>query len=163
MIFVSVGTYYKGFDSLISAMDSVCLELDISVFAQIGHSSVEPISMKWKRFIPFDEMISIMHDAELIVCHGGMGVLGDAIRSGTPIIAVPRAHVVTMKSTSNNQEALVDKLETMYGIVSCKNTDDLKHLIPKVISNSKKEGSRIIHCNISTLIAEYLAAENLLS
>src|SRR5215212_459826 len=56
VILVSVGTFVRGFDELVSAADAACAELCLAGFAQIGHSSVAPRHMDWARFVPEAEL-----------------------------------------------------------------------------------------------------------
>ena len=40
--------------------------------------------------LPFDEVLAILRDADIVVCHGGTGSLITALREGCRLVAMPR-------------------------------------------------------------------------
>lgn len=129
MIFLSVGTFLKGFDALVDAADHACHRLGVPGFAQIGHSAVIPQHLQWQRFLAAEDMQRLMAGAELVVCHGGMGVIGDAMRAGRPILAVPRQGATSRDNPANDQRGFVERMARQYGIGVC---EDLRLLGPTI-------------------------------
>ena len=81
MILVAVGTYIHGFDELVAAADAAAAELGLAGFAQIGHSRFVPRQLAWERFLTPAQMANRMTAAHLVICHGGVGLLGEAMRA----------------------------------------------------------------------------------
>ena len=100
MILVAVGTYIHGFDELVEAADGAVGELGLPGFAQIGHSRVIPRHLAWERFLLPAALAGRIDGAGLVICHGGMGLLGEAMRAGKPIIAMPRSGCLLYTSPS---------------------------------------------------------------
>ena len=72
------------------AAERAATELDVEGFAQIGDGRFVPPTLRWARFLPHAEFRRQLGWAEVVVCHGGMGVLGEAMRANRPIVAVAR-------------------------------------------------------------------------
>ena len=91
LTFVCVGSQKYRFDRLIKAVDELASKnvLD-DVFIQTGHSSYIPAYCKSEKFICHNEFNEYMQKADLIITHGGTGVIVTASKLGKQIIAVPR-------------------------------------------------------------------------
>jgi UDP-N-acetylglucosamine transferase subunit ALG13 len=90
LIFVTVGTQLA-FDRMVSAVDRWAeRHPDVEFFAQIGPSDSPPKYMPFAAFIPPTQTENMMHRAEIIVSHAGMGSLLTALRYRRPIIIMPR-------------------------------------------------------------------------
>lgn len=92
MIFVTVGTQKFPFDRLLKAVDEMAGAEDWTeeIFAQIGCSSYTPIHYKYVKFLDADILTARMCESDLIITHGGVGTLVNALKSGSKVIAVPR-------------------------------------------------------------------------
>lgn len=157
MIFVSVGTFIKGFDELILAMDEVCAQTGLEAFAQIGNSSVLPRYMEYERFLTADEIERRLQHARLIVCHGGLGIIGDAMRAQKPIVAVPRQNAVNSADMpSNNQMALVCRLKLQYGIEVCTDYHQLSQIVLGLLQQTNGHKCYNIGTNVPNLIVGFL-------
>lgn len=158
MIFVSVGTFIKGFDELVSAMDDACAQAGLGAFAQIGNSSVLPQHMQYSRFLTLSEMQARLQQAQLVVCHGGFGIIGDAMRAQRPIIAVPRQTLSnSANAPANNQLVVVQRLQELYGIHVCTDMRKLAQLLPGILHGASGQQNYNLHCNIPALIGDFLA------
>lgn len=161
MIFVSVGTFTKGFDELIMAMDEACAQTGFTAFAQIGNSSVVPRNMQYARFLSADEMQRHLRNSSMIVCHGGFGIIGDAMREKKPIIVVPRCgNSNSSNMPANNQLLVAKKLQDLYGISVCV---DLNMLEAAIRTGSAKENNEVdykLECNIPMLVADFICGTN---
>ena len=107
MILVAVGTYIHGFDELVAAADAAAAELGLAGFAQIGHSRVIPKHLAWERFLPPAALAGRIAQAQLVICHGGIGLLGEAMRAAKPLIVMPRRGRPTPACPAGDQSALV--------------------------------------------------------
>lgn len=86
MIFVTVGTTH--FDDLIQAVDQLVRvgEIREEVLAQIGQGQYVPSHVKWIRYAKTLE--PHFAEADLVICHGGVGSVFELLRMGKPFIAV---------------------------------------------------------------------------
>ncbi len=90
MIFVTVGTQFP-FDRLVSAVDAwACRSKRRDVIAQIGEGVNTPSFIEWNRFVDASKCHDLLRDADLVVCHAGMGTVLTCLTSGTPVIVMPR-------------------------------------------------------------------------
>lgn len=157
MIFVSVGTFIQGYDELVFAMDDVCAQTGIPAFAQIGNSMFLPQHMEYSRFLTASEMQARLQQAQLLVCHGGFGIIGDAMRAQRPIVAVPRQNTInSTASPANNQLFVAQKLQTMFNINVCTDIKELQKLVIETLNQTKGYQHYNIHCNIPELICNFL-------
>lgn len=92
MIFVTVGTWCRGYDRLIEAVDR-CVEQDgvtEPVMAQIGSGQYLPRAFPYFLFCSPDEFQEHMKSARIIITHAGIGTIGQAIQFRKPVIVLPR-------------------------------------------------------------------------
>jgi UDP-N-acetylglucosamine transferase subunit ALG13 len=116
VILVAVGTFVHGFDELVAAADEVSARLGLSGFAQIGHSRVIPRHLEWERFLAPPVLAQHLAASRLVICHGGIGLLGEAMRAGRPIVAVPRRGRPTKSNPAGDQAGLVCRLAEIHPI-----------------------------------------------
>ena len=90
MIYVTVGKMPLPFDRLLTAADELAAGLGEEVFMQSGSATYRPVNAGFKDFLTFPEAEDYQSRAELIISHAGIGTIIGALRSGTPIIVVPR-------------------------------------------------------------------------
>jgi beta-1,4-N-acetylglucosaminyltransferase len=90
MIYVTVGKMPLGFDRLVKAADALAATIGEDMFIQLGSSAYIPVNAGFKDFLDFDEAEGYLRDASLVVSHAGIGTIIGALRSGTPIVVVPR-------------------------------------------------------------------------
>ncbi len=158
MIFVSVGTYKDGFDALVEAMDQICARLSLPGLAQIGASQVVPRAMQWQRFLTHQEMIAHISSARLVVAHAGLGIIGDVLRQGRPLIVFPRAQTIGRDNPANNQLPVARRLAEMYGIGLCERTGDLEQMVSEAWSTAPNHVDYPLQCDIPRLIQSFLCS-----
>ncbi|MHA1239122.1 MAG: PssE/Cps14G family polysaccharide biosynthesis glycosyltransferase [Candidatus Odinarchaeia archaeon] len=150
-IFVSVGT--SKFDMLIEKVDELvgCGFIDgANVSAQIGFGRYVPKNIKnWFRLTK--HLNKYLQKADLIICHGGAGILFEALKYGKKIIAVPNPQLV-----EEHQLELVKKLESMKLVLSS-NLQNLKENIAKV-SQTTFSKYKSPACKIHTIIKRFLSS-----
>ena len=88
MIFVTVGSQKFQFNRLLEAVDS--LKTEEMIFAQIGYSDYKPKHYNYRKFLDRDEFIAVMSEADIVITHGGTGVIINAIKKWKKVIAAPR-------------------------------------------------------------------------
>lgn len=109
MIFVTVGTWYKGYDRLLKAIDSLVesKEIDEEVIAQIGYSSYKPQNTENIEFCSPKEFEDYVLKARLVITHAGIGSIATAILAEKPVIVVPRR--AELGEVSNNHQFITAK------------------------------------------------------
>ncbi|MFL5335195.1 MAG: glycosyltransferase [Geminicoccaceae bacterium] len=160
MILVAVGTYIHGFDELVTAADGAAATSGLPGFAQIGHSRAVPRHLAWERFLPPAELAHRLAAARLVICHGGIGLLGEAMRAGKPIIAVPRQGRPTRDNPAGDQTALVRRLAERYPIMVCGQVRDLPSLVQRALKSGLPAHTYDLQSNVPQLLTGFLATGN---
>jgi UDP-N-acetylglucosamine transferase subunit ALG13 len=91
LLFATVGATLP-FDRMVEAVGKLQREgaLPKETIVQTGVGGVAPAGLSVVETLSFDEVRSILHDAAIVVCHGGTGSLITALREGCQVIAMPR-------------------------------------------------------------------------
>ena len=132
MIFVTVGTHEQPFDRLVQEVDRLKGEAIIldDIFVQTGYSVYKPQFCEHKDFIRFDEMMTRMTEAELVITHGGTGSIMLVLYHQKIPVVVPRQKKYHEHIDDHQVlfcKAMVDKKK----IIAVYETDDLA---PAIIS-----------------------------
>src|SRR3989338_1840976 len=87
LIFVTVGN--GRFDPLVQLIDNLKAQGHIpeEVIIQVGHGSFKPEHCRWFDFEP--SLDAYYERADLIISHGGPGIVFEVLRRGKKLIAVP--------------------------------------------------------------------------
>lgn len=88
MIFVSLGTQDKPFKRLIDYCEN--LNLDEEIIVQVGLTEYQSDKLKIKYFLSADEFNQYINDARIVITHGGVGTIINALKKHKKIIACPR-------------------------------------------------------------------------
>jgi len=91
LILLTVGSMFP-FDRLVRAVDELVASGRITdeIRAQIGTGSYEPKSMPFDRFLDKSQFDTLLHRADAIVSHAGIGSIATALKYGKPMVVVPR-------------------------------------------------------------------------
>lgn len=91
MIFITVGSQLT-FDRLLKAVDKEIEAGNIKdqVIVQGGKTKFKSKNMKIIKFLELDEFDKYIKDADLIISHGGVGSIIDALKYNKTVIATPR-------------------------------------------------------------------------
>ena len=92
LIFVTVGSWHRGFDRLVKAVDDLkkCGIITEEVNAQIGEGRYRPKNLKVADYYCHDSFIRTIEQARIVIAHAGMGAIIQTIKQGKPIIVLPR-------------------------------------------------------------------------
>lgn len=92
MIFITVGSQKFQFDRLLRAVDELAGAgvITDSIFAQTGWSTYRPEHMEWRDFLNRDEFSDRMERCDIVITHGGTGVIVGALRRQKRVIGMPR-------------------------------------------------------------------------
>jgi UDP-N-acetylglucosamine transferase subunit ALG13 len=90
VIYVATGTHPVSFDRLIRVMDDFAGTTTEKVIIQAGTSQLPIQHAEHLTFVTWEDSLNYIKTARLVVCHGGVGTLMDAIAANTPVIIWPR-------------------------------------------------------------------------
>ena len=92
MIFLTVGTWYKGYDRLVRAVDELVAQGGVTepVTAQIGYGAYRPQHLKAMDFCSPEQFRDLTAQSTTIVSHAGMGTIIEALKQNKPLVALPR-------------------------------------------------------------------------
>lgn len=92
MIFVTVGTHEQPFDRLVEAIDALKKEgrIDEDVVIQTGFSVCVPQCCRWEKFFPYTEMLRLVHEARIVITHGGPSSFIMPLQESKIPVVVPR-------------------------------------------------------------------------
>lgn len=124
MIFAAVGSSQTPFERLVKAVDELASRIDEAVIIQKGSAVYMPQHAEFFDFCDPQRMRSLIHDASVLICHAGFGIISHGIRFQKRMILVPREH--RFGDAEGNQVELADHLAAQArGIVCLKNVSQL--------------------------------------
>lgn len=135
MIFVILGTQDKSFDRMLKEIEELKKDGFITdkVIVQAGSTDFKSNEMEIMDYIPMKNFNKYIEEADLIITHGGVGSILDAIKHNKKVIAVPRLAKYN-EHTNNHQIEIVEKFDELGYIIDCGN---LKRLGNKLIQAEK--------------------------
>jgi len=148
LIFLTVGTWYKGYDRLVEAVDDLAGHgiIKDTVTAQIGYGSYKPKHLKTIEFCSPSEFTDLISNARFVISHAGMGTIIETIKRGKPIIVVPR--IKALGEVSNNHQFVTAKqLESERRILAAYDVSELPAKLVEVdtfVPNKESSESGIL-------------------
>lgn len=141
MIFVTVGTWVRGYDRLVEAVDKLISEevIQEEVIAQIGNGQYQPENMKTMDFCSPGEIEKLMLNCRIVISHAGIGTIGQALRLRKPVIVLPRK-VSRKEADDDHQLATAKYLEAEGKIIVAKETSDIADCLRKADTFVPSEG-----------------------
>ena len=142
MIFVTIGSGVKGakgleFTRLIKKVDEIAPKLGEEVVMQIGSVTYEPRNATYFRYTSYQENLSYFQKASLIIGHGGVGTILNALRFQKPIIVVPRRIRFGELSRDDHQFELAQKIEGTSLIHVVYDMDDLEGTLKNILHGNR--------------------------
>lgn len=129
MIFVTVGTFKMQFNRLLRVVESLNLRDEIII--QSGYNEFLSNKYKVKKFMNKDEFRCNLINADIVICHGGVGSILEALRLNKKIIAIPRLAKYN-EHVDDHQVEIVKKLTHEKYILSSIDEKELPILIEKI-------------------------------
>lgn len=120
MIFVTVGSRSFQFNRLLEAIDIAVKngEIKDEIFAQIGSSDYKPKNFNFKTYLNHDDFNEFIEKCDIVITHGGTGIIMNAIKKGKKVVAVPRL-TKYKEVIDDHQLQLVREFEKMGIIIAC--------------------------------------------
>ena len=147
MIFISVGSQKFQFNRLLAEIDRLIENNTITdkVFAQIGNSDYKPRNYKYVDFVTQDDFNKLIEKSDIIITHGGTGVIINSIKKGKTVIAIPRLSK-DKEHVDDHQIQLINEFKELNLIEAIHEVDELEKAIKKIkekrynkyISNTSK-------------------------
>lgn len=133
MIFITLGSQKFQFDRLLKKIDELIEKELISdkVTAQIGASEYLPKNYEYQRFMNQEDFNRCIEESNLVITHGGTGVIINAIKRQKKVIAVPR-RVQFSEHVDDHQIQIIKKFDDMNLICACFELEELEDCICKV-------------------------------
>jgi beta-1,4-N-acetylglucosaminyltransferase len=147
MIFVTVGS--TDFDPLIKQMDELAPELGHEVVMQIGMGQYAPKNARHFRFAP--SLDPYLAQADLIVGHGGLGTIVEALEQGKKLVCV-----VNPTTYDRHQEHLLRLFAAQNHLVWCQELADLSQAIRQA-QQTQLTPYRPPECHIHEVIEQFLS------
>lgn len=125
MILIALGTQDKQFYRLPKIVDNA-IEKGIvkdEVILQSGSTKFESSNMKVCKYIPSDELDKLVDKADLIICHGGVGIITKAIKKGKKVFSMARLEEFN-EHRNDHQIQLVEKFASLGYIKQISTYDD---------------------------------------
>ena len=120
MIFITTGSRSFQFNRLLEAVDKAVESGVITdeIFAQIGSSNYQIKNYKYKDFLNHDEFNEKMKNCDIVLTHGGTGVIVNAVKMGKRVVAVPRL-AKYQEVVDDHQIQLVQAFEKLGMVTAC--------------------------------------------
>lgn len=133
MVLVMVGTQKQQFVRLFNMVENSKVLENEEIIAQIGNTKFSSNKIKCFSFIENEELQKYINEADLIICHAGVGTIFEALHQNKKIIAVPRLPEFK-EHVDAHQLEICDALEKEGYILVCNKDDDFD----KIVEKSKK-------------------------
>jgi UDP-N-acetylglucosamine transferase subunit ALG13 len=92
LIFLTVGSWHRGYNRLIKAVDELvgCGVITDEVIAQTGNGSYKPKHLTTISFCSPDEFVNFISRSRVVISHAGVGTIAQAVKKFKPVVVVPR-------------------------------------------------------------------------
>ena len=152
MIFVSLGTQDKPFKRILD--DLKTLKLDEEVIVQAGFTKYQCEDFKIYDYLTPEELNKCLDEARIIIAHGGVGTIMQALKRGKTVIACPRLAKYG-EHQNDHQKQIVDNFANSGYILAYNDGDDLKKLL-KEAENFKANEFLANKDNFLAKFADYI-------
>lgn len=136
-IFASAGTHSQQFDRLFMALDKLLQsgKLKAEIFGQTGNSTYLPKGYAFAKFVSDSEYLQKIRWADVVIGHGGAGLIVAALEAKKPLVVLPRLKKFG-EHTDDHQIELAEKMAKIGKAVCVRDISDLS----AAIKNAQKLG-----------------------
>ena len=154
-LLVLTGTAHFGFDELVEAADRAAARLGLSGLAQIAGGRYRPRHLSWVRLLAPEELRAHLARRPLVITHAGVGSVGDAMRAGCRIVAVPRL-ASRRPGAPNDQTGFLARIAQEQPIRPCFDPRDLPEVLERVLAEPGPEPVYRLGSDAPRLLADFL-------
>lgn len=156
MIFITLGSQKFQFNRLLKAVDELVEKgiIKEQVFAQSGYSDYKPQYYRFKQFLDRDEFIEMEDNANIVITHGGTGVIVGAVKKRKKVIAIPRLAMYG-EHVDDHQLQIVEQFKNRNLICGLNDCDELRWALDYVkdhVFNDYNSNTMSIIANIERFI-----------
>ena len=140
MTLVILGTQDKSFDRLLRMVEKEIKNNNLKgeVIVQAGQTKFKSKYMKIFDLIPITKFNKLIKEADLVITHGGVGSIIQALKHNKKVIAVPR--LARYKEHENDHQIQIVEEFTRNGyILSAKNAKELNKALEDVKKFEQKK------------------------
>lgn len=133
MIFVTLGTQDKPFKRLLDAIQKQIDNGNIKeeVIVQAGCTPFDSKEMKIYDMMDMETFETYVKNCDLMIAHGGVGSILDALREGKKVIAAARLGKYG-EAANDHQKQIIDEFSKEGYILSLNNFDELDKVLKQV-------------------------------
>ena len=133
MIFVTVGTHDKPFKRLLVEIQRLIDKgiIKDKVIVQAGSTKFESKDMTILDLIPMDEFNKYISECDLLITHGGVGSITDALKKNKKVIAVPRM-VEYNEVVNDHQMQIIENFSKVGYIIGTRDVSEIEDALKKV-------------------------------
>lgn len=138
-IFTATGTQKFPFDRMLKKLDEVAQKHpDWEIFAQSGACVYKPEHYASEAFIDKAAFDRHIEEADLIVTHGGAGVIVTSLRLRKKVVAVPRLREYG-EHVDDHQKQIITAFESGGYLFGCWELEELEDIMEKALEMQPKE------------------------
>ncbi len=142
MILVTLGTNDKSFVRLIQEIERLVSTGTIQeeVIVQAGYTKYQSEHLKVFDLIPMDQFHDLLGSCSLLITHGGVGTITQALRSGKKVIAVPRLEKYG-EHVNDHQLQIIENFAESGFIIPAYQVDQLESALEQIPDFEPKQYS----------------------
>jgi len=158
-ILVTVGTALQPFDRLLLYTDEAiaALKNPVTGVCQHGCSEIRPRSLSCKETLSRAEFDTEMANADVVICHAGVGTLWSAMREGHRPLVVPRLGS-RGEHVNDHQLEIVEALGKEGRIEIIENASQLREALLRYEHGEVRRGARAVDDPARVALAKVAAA-----
>lgn len=152
MIFVCLGTQDKSFERLLNTIEKS--NIQDKIIAQIGFTNFNSGKMELYKYLDKDEFSRYLNEADIVITHGGVGTIMEALSLNKKIIACPRLAKYHEHQNDHQIEIIKTFAEKKY-LLALNENDNLDEIYQKALS-FKPEEFKKNNSNFVSKLSTYL-------
>jgi UDP-N-acetylglucosamine transferase subunit ALG13 len=138
MVFISVGTQKQSFKRLFHLVEESKILEGKKIVAQSGYTEYSSDKIDMFKFMDNETYKNYMNEAEIVICHGGVGTIFDALYSGKKVLVVPRLAKYE-EHVNDHQIEICEELEKQGYLLYLKEFDIFDDVLKKLINSNFKK------------------------
>ena len=140
MIFVTLGSQDKQFKRLVKKVNQLVKDgiIKEKVVVQAGCTKFRTDKLKMLDYLSIEDFQKYVQQSNVIITHGGVGSILDALKNQKKVIAVPRSPKYD-EIANDHQEQIIEKFAEQKYLLSCLDVEKLDEALKQVDSFKPKK------------------------